>query len=260
MTMRLKDQVAIVTGGASGIGREVCKLFVGEGATVMIADLVSEAADGLAAELRAQGHEVAAMATDVTDMDQAQSLAEATLSSFGRIDILANIAGGSVGPVIKTKYNLFAESSKERWDEMIGLNLYGTLNCTRAVVNHMIERQSGKVINIASTAGMIGLQKAAEYSAAKAGIIAFTKTLAKELGQHSINVNCVSPGVIGTPRVRQSAGDVLQTWLGEIPLGRLGEPEEAAQVVLFLASDEASYITGENIVVVGGMTLGPMSY
>ena len=260
MTMRLKDQVAIVTGGASGIGREVCKLFVGEGATVMTADLVSEAADGLAAELRAQGHEVAAMATDVTDMDQAQSLAEAILSSFGRIDILANIAGGSVGPVIKTKYSLFAESSKERWDEMIGLNLYGTLNCTRAVVNHMIERQSGKVINIASTAGMIGLQKAAEYSAAKAGIIAFTKTLAKELGQHSINVNCVSPGVIGTPRVRQSAGDVLQTWLGEIPLGRLGEPEEVAQVVLFLASDEASYITGENIVVAGGMTLGPMSY
>ena len=260
MTMRLKDQVAIVTGGASGIGRETCKLFVGEGATVMIADLVSEAAHGLADELRAQGHEVAAMAMDVTHMDEAQNLAETTVSRFGRIDILANIAGGSAGPVIKTKYSLFAESSKERWDEMVALNLYGTMNCTRAVVNRMIERRSGKVISIASTAGMIGLQRAAEYSAAKAGIIAFTKTLAKELGQHGVNVNCVSPGVIGTPRVRQSAGDVLQTWLGNIPLGRLGEPEEVAQVVLFLASDEASYITGENIVVAGGMTLGPMSY
>ena len=260
MTMRLKDQVAIVTGGASGIGRETCKLFVGEGATVMIADLVSEAADGLATELRAQGYEVAAMATDVTDMDAAQNLAEATVSRFGRIDILANIAGGSAGPVIKTKYSLFAESSKERWDEMVALNLYGTLNCTRAVVNHMIERRSGKVINFASTAGIIGMQKAAEYSAAKGGIIAFTKTLAKELGQYGINVNCVSPGVIGTPRVRQSARDMLQTWLGGIALGRLGEPEEVAQVVLFLASDESSYITGENIVVAGGMTLGPLGY
>ena len=258
--MRLKDQVAIVTGGASGIGRETCKLFVGEGATVMIADLVSEAADGLATELRAQGHEVAAIATDVTNMDEAQNLAEATIASFGRIDILANIAGGSAGPVIKTKYSLFAESSKERWDEMVALNLYGTLNCTRAVVNHMIERRSGKVVNFASTAGIIGMQKSAEYSAAKGGIIAFTKTLAKELGQYGINVNCVSPGVIGTPRVRHAARDMLQTWLGGIPLGRLGEPEEVAQVALFLASDESSYITGENIVVAGGMTLGPMGY
>ena len=258
--MRFKDQVAIVTGGASGIGRETCKLLVGEGATVMIADLVSEAAEGLATELRAQGHQVAAMATDVTDMDEAQSLAEATVSSFGRIDILANIAGGSAGPVIKTKYSPFAESSKERWDEMVALNLYGTLNCTRAVVNHMIERRSGRVVNIASTAGIVGMQKAAEYSAAKGGIIAFTKTLAKELAQYGINVNCISPGVIGTPRVRQSSRDMLQTYLDGIPLGRLGEPGEVAKVVLFLASGESSYITGENIVVAGGMTLGPVGY
>ena len=134
------------------------------------------------------------MATDVTDMDAAQNLAETTVSRFGRIDILANIAGGSAGPVIKTKYSPFAESSKERWDEMVALNLYGTLNCTRAVVNHMIERRSGKVINVGSVAGIIGMQKAAEYSAAKGGVIAFTKTLAKELAQYGINVNCVSPG------------------------------------------------------------------
>ena len=146
MTMRLKDQVAIVTGGASGIGQETCKLFVGEGARVMIADLVSEAADSLAAELSAQGHQVSAMATDVTYMDAAQKLVETTISSFGRIDILANIAGGSAGPVIKTKYSPFAESSKERWDEMVALNLYGTLNCTRSVVTHMIERRSGRVV------------------------------------------------------------------------------------------------------------------
>jgi len=258
--MRLKDQVAIVTGGASGIGRETCKLFVGEGAAVMIADLVSEAADRLAAELRAQGHEVAAMATDVTDMDEAQNLAEATVSRFGRIDILANIAGGSAGPVIKTKLSPFAESSKERWDEMVALNLFGTLNCTRAVVNHMIEKRSGRVVNIASTAGMLGMQNAAGYSAAKGGVIAFTKTLAKELAQYGINVNCISPGVIGTERVRQTTPEVLQTYLGGIPMGRLGEPEEVAKVVLFLASAESSYRTGENIAVAGGMTLGPAGY
>jgi NAD(P)-dependent dehydrogenase (short-subunit alcohol dehydrogenase family) len=260
MTMRLKDQVAIVTGGASGIGKETCKLFAAEGATVMIADLVSEAAEGLAAELKAQGYEVAAMAVDVTNMGETRNLAETTISSFGRIDILANIAGGSAGPVIKTKYSAFADSGKERWDEIVGLNLYGTLNCTRAVVNHMIERRRGKVINIASVAGVIGMQKAAEYAAAKGGVIAFTKTLAKELAQYGINVNCISPGVIGTPRVRQSAADMLPGWLGGIPLGRLGEPEDVANAVLFLASGESSYITGENIVVAGGMTLGPADY
>ncbi len=260
MNMRLKDQVAIVTGGASGIGRESCKLLVGEGAKVMIADLVPEAADSLAAELSAQGHEVAAKAIDVTDLDQAERLAEATISRFGQIDILANIAGGSIGPVIKTSYSPFAESTKERWDEMVALNLFGTMNCTRAVVNHMIERRSGRIVNIASVAGMIGQQKAAEYAAAKGGVVAFTKTLAKELGQSGINVNSISPGVIGTPRVRESAADMMQGWLAGIPMGRLGEPEEVANVVLFLASDQASYITGENIVVSGGMTLGPMGY
>ena len=258
--MRLKDQVAIVTGGASGIGRETCKLFVGEGATVMIADLVSGAVDGLASELRDQGYAVAAMTIDVTDADATRHLAETTLSTFGRIDILANIAGGSAGPVIKTKYSPFAESSKKRWDEMVALNLYGTLNCTRAVVNHMVERQRGRVINIASTAGIIGMQKAAEYSAAKGGIIAFTKTLAKELAQQGINVNCVSPGVIGTHRVLQETQDMIQTYMDGIPMGRLGKPEEVAKVILFLASEESSYITGENIVVAGGMTLGPTGY
>ena len=168
MTMRLKDQVAIVTGGSSGIGRETCKLFVEEGATVVIADLIPEAADDLAKKLRSQGHNVDAVTTDVTDMDTVQNLVESALSRFGQIDILANVAGGSAGPVIETTYGLFAESSRERWDEILALNLYGALNCTRAVINHMIERQSGKVINFASTAGIIGMTKAAEYAAAAA--------------------------------------------------------------------------------------------
>jgi NAD(P)-dependent dehydrogenase (short-subunit alcohol dehydrogenase family) len=162
--------------------------------------------------------------------------------------------------VIRTKYSPFAESGKDRWDEMIALNLYGTLNCTRAAVNHMIERRTGRVINLASVAGMIGQQKAAEYSAAKGGVISFTRTLAKELGHYGINVNSISPGVIGTPRVREAAGDMLEAWLEGIPLGRLGEPQEVAEVVLFLASEASSYITGENIVVEGGKSLGPAGF
>ena len=257
--MRLKDQVAIVTGGSSGIGRETCKLFVEEGATVVIADLIPEAADDLAKKLRSQGHNVDAVTTDVTDMDTVQNLVESALSRFGQIDILANVAGGSAGPVIETTYGLFAESSRERWDEILALNLYGALNCTRAVINHMIERQSGKVINFASTAGIIGMTKAAEYAAAKAGIIAFTKTLAKELGECNINVNCISPGVIGTDRVLQTtAEDMMHKFKSGIPLRRLGEPQEVVED--FLASNESKYITGENIVVDGGLTQGTMGY
>jgi len=258
--MRLKDRVAIITGGGGGIGRETCRLFAREGAKIMIADLIIEEANKVADELKARGHQVMAMKVDVTSFDEAKRLAGATLDKYGQIDILANIAGGSAGPVIKTKHGLFAESTKERWEDMINLNLYGTLNCTRAVINHMIERRRGKIVSFASTAGMIGMQKAAEYAAAKGGIIAFTKTLAKEVGQYGINVNCISPGVIGTPRVQQMSREMVQQWLDGIPLGRLGKPEEVADVVLFLASDESSYITGENIAVAGGLPLGPKGY
>lgn len=258
--MRLKDKVAIITGGASGIGRETCRLFAREGAKIMIADLIIEEANKVADELKARGHQAIAMKVDVTRLGEANRLAKFTLDKFDQIDILANIAGGSAGPVIKTKHSLFAESTKERWDDMINLNLYGTFNCTRAVINHMIERCNGKIINFASTAGMIGMQKAAEYSAAKGGIIAFTKALAKEVGHYGINVNCISPGVIGSPRVQQMSKEMLQLWQEGIPVGRLGKPEEVASVVLFLASDEASYITGENITVAGGLPLGPKGY
>lgn len=258
--MRLKDKVAIITGGASGIGRETCRLFAREGAKIMIADLIIEEANKVANELKAQGHQAIAKKVDVTNLDEANRLAKFTLDKFGQIDILANIAGGSAGPAIKTKHGLFAESTKERWDDMINLNLYGTLNCSRAVINHMIERRSGKIISFASTAGMIGMQKAAEYSAAKGGIIAFTKALAKEVARYGINVNCISPGIIGSPRVQQMPKEMVQLWQEGIPFGRLGKPEEVASVVLFLASDEASYITGENITVAGGLPLGPKGY
>lgn len=258
--MRLKDKVAIVTGGGSGIGRETARVFAAQGATVVIADGVVEQASDLTRELVSQGHRAMAVRTDVSSLMEAHSLAQVALNEYGQIDILANVAGGSAGPVISTQHTLFADSTKERWDEMIGLNLYGALNCTRAVINHMIMRRRGRVIHVASTAGMIGMRKSAVYSAAKGGIIAFVKALAKEVGEYGVNVNCVSPGIVASDRVRQMSQEMVQQWLEEIPLERLATPEEVAAAILFLSSDEASYVTGVNLEVAGGLTLGPKGY
>lgn len=258
--MRVKDKVAIVTGGGGAIGRETSKLLATEGAKVMVADLNTEEANKVVDEIKALGHKALAIDLDTTKADKAEQLAKATLDNFGQIDILVNVVGGSAGPFIKTKLGFFAQSNKERWEEIVNLNLLGTFNCTRAVINHMIERRSGKIVSLASTSGVIGMQKAAEYSAAKAGIIGFTKALAKEVGPYGINVNCVSPGVVGTPRVLEMAKELIPEWTKGIRLGRLAKPEEIASVVFFLVSDESSYITGQNIVVDGGLSLGPAGY
>ena len=258
--MRLKDKVAVITGGAGGIGREACELFVQEGARLLIAEVGLDAADNTAEELRAKGFQAKTAKVDVRDYNDAKQLVKTAIDIYGHIDILVNVAGGSAGEFLKTKHSIFAESSTERWKEIIDLNLYGTLNCTHAVINHMIERRCGKIVNLASIAGMIGMQKAAEYSAAKAGVIGFTKALAKEVASFGINVNCVSPGVIATPRVHNMPKESVASWLDGIPFGRLGEPKEIANAILFLASNESDYITGENIPVTGGQTLGPTGY
>ncbi len=176
------------------------------------------------------------------------------------MDILVNIAGGSAGTFLKTKYSLFHESSVERWHEIINLNLYGTMNCVHAVLGHMIERKTGKIVNLSSLAGMIGMQKASEYAAAKAGVLAFSKSVAKEVALYGITINCVSPGVIGTNRLLSMPQDNIDSWLSTIPVERLGEPKDIANAILFLASSESDYITGENIPVTGGQTLGAKGY
>ena len=188
---------------------------------------------------------------DITSLDETNQMVNTTLDKFGQVDILANIAGGAIPGEIGP----FAQSVKEVWDRIFGLNLYGTLNCCRAVVNHMIERRSGKIVNVASVAGMIGQANTADYAAAKGGIIAFTKSLAKELAPYGINVNCASPGTIGTPRVLSFPEDMKKRIVEAVHLGRLGRPEEVANVLVFLASDEASFVTGANYVVDGGVTL-----
>ena len=249
--MNIKDQVAIVTGGATGIGQQTALRLAREGAKVVIADINIDGANKVAEEIKALGQEVIALKVDITSLDEANQMAKATLDKFGQIDILGNIAGGA----IPGKIGPFSQSVKEVWDRIIGLNLYGTFTCTRAVINHMIERRSGKIVNIASVAGIVGQANTADYAAAKGGIIAFTKSLAKEVAQYGINVNCVSPAFTGTERVLSMPEEFLQKQIKMIHLGRYGKPEEIANVIVFLASDEAGFVTGANYVVDGGITL-----
>lgn len=249
--MNVKGWVAIVTGGASGIGRETASRLAREGAKVAIVDLNIDGANKVAEEIRALGGEALALRTDITNLDEAHKMAKAVLDKFGQVDILANIAGGA----FPSKMGSFAQSNRETWDLNINLNLFGTFNCTRAVVNHMMERKKGKIVNIASVAGIVGQATTADYAAAKGGIIAFTKSMAKELAPYGINVNCVSPAMTGTERVLSMPKDFLQKQIDFIHLHRYGKPEEIANVVVFLASDEASFVTGANYVVDGGITL-----
>lgn len=249
--MQIKGWVAIVTGGASGIGRETALRLAREGAKVAIVDINLDGANKVADEIRAAGGESLALKTDITNLDEAHKMAKAVLDKFGQVDILANIAGGA----FPSKMGSFAQSNREIWDLNINLNLFGTFNCTRAVVNHMIERKKGKIVNIASVAGMVGQATTADYAAAKGGIIAFTKSMAKELAPYGINVNCVSPAMTGTERVLSMPKDFLQKQIDYIHLHRYGKPEEIANVVIFLASDEASFVTGANYVADGGITL-----
>jgi NAD(P)-dependent dehydrogenase (short-subunit alcohol dehydrogenase family) len=258
--MRLTDKVAIVTGGAGAIGGEITKLLAREGARIVIADVNTEANSRMVDEVKALGSEALAVCVDVIEIDQAEKMVEAALEHFGQIDILVNVAGGSTGPSIKTKMDFFAQSEKTRGEEIVRLNLLAPLNCARAVINHMMERRSGAIVSISSTAAVIGMMKGVEYSAAKAGIVGMTLTLAKEAAEYGIRVNCVSPGIVGTERVFKMAPDRIPQWEKGIKLGRLCKPEEIASAVLFLVSDESSYITGQNIIVDGGLCLGPEGY
>ncbi len=252
--MKLENRVAIIVGGAGGIGQVASKLLAKEGAKVMIADMDIEVANQVAGEIRSEGDEAAAIKVDMTKTDEAEAMAAATLGKYGQIDILVNLAGGSVGRFIREKLGPFSESNKEVWDRIIDVNLNGARNCTRAVINHMIERGSGKIVNTSSVAGVNGLRNAVDYSAAKAGIIGFTRALAIEMAPHGIQVNCISPGGVATPRIEVMFTRAVAEANPQAPamdMSRLIRPEEIASTVLFLVSDEIRNLTGENIVVAG---------
>jgi 3-oxoacyl-[acyl-carrier protein] reductase len=244
----LDGQVAIVTGASRGIGRSIALALAAEGAQVVVNYAQSAtAAQALAAEISANGGEAIALQADVAQADQVEALVKQTLDHFGRIDILVNNAG-------ITRDTLLLRMKLEDWQAVIDLNLTGVFLCTRAVSKVMLKQRSGRVINIASVAGQMGNPGQANYSAAKAGVIGFTKTVAKELASRGVTVNAVAPGFIATDMTDQlpNSEEILKF----IPLGRFGQAQEVAGMVRFLAADPAAaYITGQVFNVDGGMVM-----
>ena len=246
--MRLKGKVALVTGGARGIGRAIALLFAREGADTVIADVNLQEAEKTAGEINALGRNSLALEMDVTDFSKVEEGINKILDKFTKVDILVNNAG-------ITKDNLILRMGQVEWDAVLNVNLKGTFNCIKAASKIMIKQRYGRIINIASIIGVIGNAGQANYSASKAGIIALTKTAARELASRNVNVNAVAPGFIQTEMTAKLPEDIRQKMKEAIPLGRFGSPEDVAAVSLFLASEEASYITGQTIIVDGGMVM-----
>lgn len=249
--MRLKDKTAIVTGGGRGIGEAIAKKLAAEGAKVAVADLDEQSAEGIVKDIRKQGGEALAVKADVTDLASVAAMAEKVRGKFGSIDILVNNAGWD-------KVEPFLKNDPEDWDKVIGINLKGVIHTSKTVLPIMIEHGHGKIVNIGSDAGRVGSTGEAVYSATKGGIIAFSKTLAREMAKHRINVNVVCPGPAKTPLFQKVVDDnpKLGTALEKaIPFRRLAEPEDIANAVCFFASDEASYVTGQTLSVSGGLTM-----
>ena len=249
--MKLDGKVAIVTGAGregKGIGRCVALALAREGADIVIADYVPEAAEAVAAEVRSLGRKAIAVQANVASPADAEAIAQRALDEFGSIDILVNNAG-------ITRDALIPRMSEQDWDLVIDTNLKGTFNCTKAVSRTMLKQRSGKIVNVASVMGIIGNPGQANYSASKAGIIGLTKTTAKELGSRGVNVNAIAPGFIQTAMTDELPESVRDTIASQIPLNRLGTSEDVAKLVLFLCTDDSSYITGQVINVDGGMVM-----
>ncbi len=246
--MRLKDKVALITGGARGIGQAIAMTFAKEGADIVIADLNLEIAQKTASEIESLGFKAIALEMDVTVYEKVEEGINKILDKKGKVDILVNNAG-------ITKDNLLLRMSQADWDAVINVNLKGTFNCIKAVSRPMIKQRGGRIISIASIIGLIGNPGQANYAASKAGIIALTKTVAKELASRNINANAVAPGFIQTEMTASLPEDIKKKMLEAIPLAKLGTPEDVANVCLFLVSDESSYITGQTITIDGGMVM-----
>lgn len=249
--LSLKGQVAFVTGAGragKGIGRAICLALASQGADIAIADFVAEAAEAVAEECRAQGVRALALQGSVSDSADVVRMVNRTVEEFGRIDILVNNAG-------ITRDGLLVRMSDEDWQAVLQTNLTGAFLCTREVAKVMMRQRSGRIVNIASVMGVVGNAGQANYSASKAGMIALTKTTAKELGRRGINVNAVAPGFIQTVMTEEMPEGAKAKVSEQIPLERLGTPEDVANVVLFLVGDLSSYVTGQVVHVDGGMVM-----
>jgi 3-oxoacyl-[acyl-carrier protein] reductase len=245
--MDLTDRVAIVTGSGRGIGRTIALKLAEVGANIVINDIGEESViESVAGEVRAMNRESLAVLADVTSAKDVNNLVETTVNTFGRIDILVNNAG-------ITRDQLLLRMSEEDWDAVISVNLKSVFLCTKAVLRQMTSQRWGRIINISSIVGIAGNAGQANYASSKAGIIGFTKTVSKEVASRGITVNAIAPGFIDTPMTRQ----LKESWIEEIkrriPAGYLGSPQDVAEAVVFLASEEARYITGHVLNIDGGM-------
>ncbi|MFZ3166893.1 MAG: 3-oxoacyl-ACP reductase FabG [Candidatus Methanoperedens sp.] len=246
--MRLENKVVIITGSGSGIGRETAILFGKEGAKVVVADVNEKAGQETAEVIRKNGSDAFFAKLDVSDREQSKEVVKDTLERYGKIDILINNAG-----IIQDA--LISKMTEDQWDKVITIDLKGPFNCIQAVVEAMTNHGTGEIINVSSIVGLYGNIGQSNYSAAKAGLIGLTKTLAKELGRKGIRVNAVAPGFIYTPMTATVPEKILEMMKEKTPVKRLGRPDDIAYALLYLASDEANFVNGAVLSVDGGLLL-----
>ena len=246
--MTLEGKIAVVTGAGSGIGRATAEALAAAGATVVCADINRETGEETAAALRAAGGRADYQPVDLTDAGSIEAFAQEVAAKHGAVDVLVNGAGWG-------KTHPFWEGTPELWDRVIALNFVGPMRLTKALLPAMIERGSGKIVNIASDAGRVGSLGETVYAGAKGGLIAFTKSLARETARYNINVNCVCPGPTETPLLFAVPEKHLDAFKKAIPFRRFAKPTEVAAAVVFFASDQSSYVTGQVLSVSGGLTM-----
>lgn len=247
--MRLKDKVAIITGGANGIGAKTAEIFAREGAKVVVADYDQENGEKQVEQLKKNGAEAIFIKVNVADAESVQQLVDGTLAAFERVDILINNAG-------ITADGFLVKMSEEAWDRVIDVNLKGVFNCAKAAAKVMTEQGKGVILNATSVVGLYGNIGQTNYAASKFGVIGLTKTWAKELGPRGVRVNAVAPGYTMTTMMETVPEKLLNAFQEKTPLRRLGQPEDVAYAYLYLASDEASFVNGEILSVDGGLVLG----
>ena len=244
----MNDKVVLVTGSARGIGFRIAEMFAEKGAKTVILDINQEIVDNAVEDLKAQGFKAFGYTLDVTNAELVETVFKQVNSDLGSLDVLINNAG-------ITKDNLIMRMKEAEWDAVINVNLKGTFNCTQKISRYMMKQKSGVIINIASVIGIMGNAGQANYAASKGGIIALTKSTAKELASRNIRANAVAPGFIETDMTASLSAEVVESYAKAIPLGKMGQTEDIANLCLFLASDGAKYITGQTINVDGGLIM-----
>jgi len=251
---KFEGKTVIVTGGGGGIGGAACRQFAVQGASVAVLDLNADAAESVAADIRAQGGQARAFRCDISDRSSVDAAVQAVIEQLGPIEVLVNNAGWDV-------FKPFAKTTPDDWERLIAINLKGPLHMHHAVLPGMVERKRGHIVNVSSDAARVGSSGEAVYAACKGGLVAFSKTIAREHARHGININVVCPGPTDTALlagVAQGAPNpekLLEAFTRAIPLGRLGRPEDLAAAIVFLGSDDASFITGQVLSVSGGLTM-----